>query len=499
MVLLLVISTVGVASYQHPAWIVSWQWGEFLAAFLLVRQLACSPGEQRGLLAALLATGVCLSAQSVVQRALPVPAAHPLQNLDPADWPRLRYEVLAVAEANPLAPWPACAPWGNLCLAAQEEKPGPFRNLPIHHNVALETDEPALPLALRERPQPPPLATFTSADNLAGFLALILPVLGGCILVSWHSRAPRWRTGAVLLCALVVAVALWLTGVRSAIVSCLLVGGAAVVLAWRYAGARRPVLLAGVGLLALLTLALALHPGWGQEVARWQDQCDSAWRLVQDHFWLGVGPGLFGRFFPAYMGPLWPDVPEQAANFALEVAASGGILALLGLMVALVAFFGRVIKHPWKTARPNSQEETGGQTGPAWEFDEGGMAGLVMGFVLRALPLSASDLPTEAVMAVGRTIVWFGAFALLGNLPWLGKTRILAGTAGVTALLLHLSVAGGISVPGVVEPLWIMMALVLNGLPEVPVGWDQSGWAGFFPWPWPGPARCCFICKSSYP
>src|SRR5262249_36600724 len=58
-----------------------------------------------------------------------------------------------------------------------------------------------------------------------------------------------------------------------------------------------------------------------------------------------------------------------------------------------------------------------------------------------------------------------------------GATRVLACTAGVAALLLHLLFAGGLSVPGVAQPLLLMAALALNGLPEQPVsfGYRLSG------------------------
>jgi hypothetical protein len=501
-VLLLFVSTAATASYQHPAWIVSWEWAGFLAAFVLVRQVARGSAEQRGVFAALLATGVCLAVQSCVQRALPTPVVHPLQRLDPSSWPQLRCQVLGAAGASPQAPFPAGLPWGGIFLALQDD-PVSFQDIPLKHNVILETGEAELPLALRLQLESPPAATFTDLDNLAGVLALVLPSLVGCLLAAWFNPVPSWLTGAVLLCVLTVAVALWLARVPSAALPCLLAGTAAAVMAWqRREGVslashsslppRRLLFLFGLGLLGLLILAFALRPQSEQVFTTLLDQWGADWALVRSHFWLGVGPGLFGRYYPCYMSAVAPEEAWQAANFALEVWASGGVLALLGLAVAVLVFFYRVLYprgEPRRAGDVNPQRISGGRDaneggeGIGWEYYEGATVGLLVGFVLRGMWLPAHDLLGEAVMAGGRAVLWFGAFALLRGIRWSPAVRTLACAAGVAAQLLHLSVAGGISVPGVAEPLWIMMALALNGLPEAPVRWGRQWGSRLVPLP----------------
>ena len=53
------------AAYKRPAWLIGWEWGILLLAVLHVRQLATEPGDNRGLLAAVLATGISLSAYAI--------------------------------------------------------------------------------------------------------------------------------------------------------------------------------------------------------------------------------------------------------------------------------------------------------------------------------------------------------------------------------------------------------------------------------------------------
>jgi len=234
------IGTATVAAYQHPAWVVSWEWAGLLAAFFLVRQVARSAADQRGLLAVLLATGVCLAAQSLWQHALPDRGRAPLPGLTADELPRLRCETLAALGSAPQNAFPATLSLPALALAVGDRDPVLFERVAVKNNVYLETGEPALPLALRPTPPEPPAATFQSLTNLAGCLALLLPALVGCAVAAWLGGAPRWQLGVALGCALLTGLALALTQVRSAILPCLLVGAAASALAWRHYSTRTP-------------------------------------------------------------------------------------------------------------------------------------------------------------------------------------------------------------------------------------------------------------------
>jgi hypothetical protein len=474
-VLSAIVGTAFVASYQHPAWVVSWEWAGLLAAFFLVRQLARSPTDQRGLLAALLATGVTLAAQSVYQHALPDAGRTPWPGLTADELPRRRCEVLAALGSAPQNAFPATLSLPSLAAATSTSDPTLFERVAARNNVRPETGEAVLPLALRPTPPRPPAATFTSTANLAGFLALLLPALAGCALAAWLGGAPRWQQYAAAGCALLTALALGLTRDRSAILPCLLVGAAASVLAWRHyatrpAGAAGPsrrllLLLAFAGPAALLVLAFALRPSGGQELNDLTREWSAAWAMIRSHVWLGVGAGNYGRFYPQFMAPTAPTFATQPDNFVLEVWATLGLGAVLGLGVALVHFFRRTL-----AAVPGEAQEAKDEgQGIGWEFYEGGMLGLLVGFVLRALPAGPDAVVAEAVAAGVRVVVWFGAFSLLHGIRWGGATRVLACAAGVAALLLHLAVAGGISVPGVTQPLWLLAALALNALPEEPL------------------------------
>ncbi len=468
-------STAAVAAYQHPAWIVSWEWAGLVAAFFLVRQIARSPAEQRALLAALLATAVSVSVQSLYERALPDRGRAPVPGLTADELPRRRCEVLATFSTPTQN-----ASLGNLALpalaaATSDHDPTLFERIAARNNVRPETGEPVLPRDLRPVPPRPPTATFSSDSHLAGFLALLLPALVSCVLAAWLGGVPRWQLGVALGCALVTALALALTLVRSAILPCLLVGAAAAVLAWRHYSAR-PVPVAGPSRRTLLLLALAspvallaaafaLRSGGGTGFTDLAREWSSAWAMITDHFWLGVGPGNYDRAYPQYMAPTAPTFATHPDSFILEVWATLGLPALLGLGLALVTFFRRTLTLVPEAGRTVSDDDPATR----WEFYEGAMGGLVIGFLLRALPGGPEAIVSEAVDAGIRAVVWFAVFALIQGIRWGGATRVLACTAGVAALLLHLAVSGGFFVPGLAQPLVILAALALNGLPEKPI------------------------------
>jgi hypothetical protein len=88
--------------------------------------------------------------------------------------------------------------------------------------------------------------------------------------------------------------------------------------------------------------------------------------------------------------------------------------------------------------------------------------GLLLGFVIRAAGMGPETLLGEAVGAGLRSVVWFAAFGLLERIAWPGRVRLLVLAAGVVALLVNLTVSGGIAFPSVAVLLWAVIALAVN-------------------------------------
>src|SRR5262249_44904579 len=140
----------------------------------------------------------------------------------------------------------------------------------------------------------------------------------------------------------------------------------------------------------------------------------ATWAMIGDHPWLGVGPGNFGRHYPRYMAATAFEKIQDPHNFILEIWATCGLFALLVLSATLGVFFCRVwsvVRSPWSEPRPIGSEEAAGcslsvaalttdyRSSQRWDFYFAGMAGLILGFVIRAGDLSADDLLPEGLVS----------------------------------------------------------------------------------------------------
>src|SRR5205807_3112466 len=132
------------------------------------------------------------------------------------------------------------------------------------------------------------------------------------------------------------------------------------------------------------------------------------------------------------------ETVKDPHNFALELAASNGIFALLALLTTLGVFFYQVsgawfvvngkknesiyapptAHHARVTATHSSFPPPHSPlTNPRWDLLLGGVAGILLGFLLRAGELSAEQLPLEAGLSCMRSIIWFAVFGLLTGIP----------------------------------------------------------------------------------
>ena len=157
----------------------------------------------------------------------------------------------------------------------------------------------------------------------------------------------RWWLGGGIVG---VAVALWLTGSRGALLWGVPAGLAVLAVAWR--GGRQTLLAAcGAGLLGLALFWLGGQErlvNWETVGLRWQ-VWQASWALWQEHFWAGVGPGGFFWQYPAYLptGAAEVDMPHPH-NVWLELATTWGVGGLLwGALVG--GAFVRALRRQWQT------------------------------------------------------------------------------------------------------------------------------------------------------
>ncbi len=447
------------SSYAHPAWLLSWEWLAVLSAFWLVRQLARSDEENAALIAVILATGVSLTAQGIYQATQP-PAP---QRIDPT----------------------------------------------LAHIYALDLEVPPSPAPDRRAIR----ATFAESGVFAGFLTLTAPaLLLGCWLITQQRGRPRWQVMLTCLCVGLVFLALGMAQWWPSIVALSLVGGGSVLINRERI---RPRVLFGslAGGAAVLVLLIATL-WWKDFLAVGNSRSEYAgntFSMLAKNWLLGIAPGNFGRRYPSVVESPASEHVSQPSNFLLETLAAGGLLALAALIFALIGFFRRAwpevrdafLSEPdlpaATTEQPRFVVEFAGQAiqpeptslgaitleksdppgmadlrvrgnaerpGTRWEFYIGGVTGLTLAFILQIGLQSRAELVQLTGLASLRSLIWFGAFALLSGIPWTPRLRVTGLAAGVTALLLGLLVTGGFFYPSLAQPLWVVAALAINAVPE---------------------------------
>lgn len=408
-----------------------WVWISFGLVFLAARQLVRGPIERRALVGVLLAQAVGMSAFGIYQTMYIYPQA------------RAKY---------------AANPERELRLAGEYAPPGSAARR--HFEDRLASTEPIGPFAL--------------TNSLAGVLAPCL-VLAAGLSVSFARVCARNKSPANVARLVVAAAAIGL------LVTCLILtksrsgflaaaAGLALLavtqtvprswLRWRYL-ALGLVLLVVVGTVATLVGGLdrqVLTEAPKSVLYRLQYWRASA-AMIADHPLWGCGPGSFKDYYTQYKLPEASETIADPHNFLFEIAASGGIPALVCFMSVGAAVLWQV-RSPSEFS--NCQRDSGIETG-----ERKGLTPFYLGIGCGYL------LAWPAAWAVGQSpsldMLWVALPATLLGL-WMLQSWIVHGAMPVrilliaaATLLVNLLAAGGIGYPGVAGLLWILAALAING------------------------------------
>jgi hypothetical protein len=413
------------AGYKHPAWLIAWEWLAIVAAFCLVRQLFRSDQENRCLLAALLATGVSMAAYGIYQ---PFQPERPLAaGIDPTG------ALLAIYGID----------WSDV----------PGRDPSVGNSVA---------------------AHFAESGSLAMFLVLVAPALA----IGWYriGQAPRRSNPRLLLIGLAFAAVFLCLGMTKSWPAILALALTGFGFLWISQGQDAGLTVSrtlGIAVVAIVGIVLLVSEG-GFLKSR-LEYAGSTFRMNGDFFWLGVGPGNFSRHYPAYLSTATAERVFEPHSFVLEMLGTCGVLGLAAVVATLFVFYRAVwpeLRQPWPAIPPEESDRTeqpaavtGSSQTTNWEFYLGGVGGLTLAFLVH-LTQPQGDILRLGLLAIARSFIWFGVFALLESIPWTGRSMLTATCAGVTAALICLSMSGGFFNPALAQPLWIMAALTLNALPE---------------------------------
>lgn len=243
---------------------------------------------------------------------------------------------------------------------------------------------------------------------MAGYLALLLPIVAGPALFGWRKLGFAGRAlhvGTTLL----MLVVLVLTQSRAGLLAVSVGALALAALRWRAALIGAVALgLAGAASLALgagpaLAAALAANVALGGLAER-QEIWSRAGYIVRDFFFTGVGMGSFahvvGRFYPLVLAP--PDAPH-AHNLFLQVAVDLGVPGLMAYLTALAL----VVTTAWRALGR-------AKAGANWD-----LAGLAAGLLAAQVALATHGLLDAVTWGMVRpaVLVWatWGAAMAVGR------------------------------------------------------------------------------------
>jgi cytochrome c-type biogenesis protein CcmH/NrfG len=419
----------GRAPYLHPARLIAWEWLVFWIVLVVIRRLARDELNRRCLLAAMLATGASISAYACYQSVFELPA--------------LRRQV-------------------------QERSQTVMEELG-REGIALDSDDPMLEAWRQRIMAGHAFGTFAHPNTFAGYLALLIPPACACAVFGLRERWRKRWTMAIM--SLLLATALVLTHSRGAILGVALVG---LLVAW--IGGSKVWARRGFAWAIPAAIAAALIVGWtmapsrGVELARKSlglrlDYWTATVRMMTDpkhtdRLLFGVGPGMFGRYYPRYMSWTATEKISDPHNFLLELWTSAGtaapllIMSVLGISLAWCLPAAAAIQQV-----PRLAQTSGRDSAMSRLYMFAGVAGFVLAFALSAMQQEPDAVLGSAWMALARMLVWVIGYLAFASEIYPGLLLSIGLGAGVSACLINCLVSGGISFPALAQCLWAATAL----------------------------------------
>lgn len=183
-------------------------------------------------------------------------------------------------------------------------------------------------------------ADSVNPNVMAGYLALLLPIVLGPTLYTWQQRRRVTQVALAVIMLSMLAVLL-LTQSRAGLMAAALGLSALFALRWHWF-MRLALMLGGVGLLAIVLSGpqpvlgfLGANVALGGLAAR-QEIWTRAWYMIQDFAFTGIGMGSFAfvseLLYPLFLSP--PGIPH-AHNLFLQVAVDLGVPGLIAYLATL--------------------------------------------------------------------------------------------------------------------------------------------------------------------
>ena len=405
-----------------------WQWVAFAVGFMLCLQLFNSPLVIRAVVAVMLAIAVSISSIGIYDSLVHIPQvrAEYFQGND-------QQRVTMLREAG----------------ISDTRIGSPSR---YHFESRIQSPEPHV--------------TFALTNSLAGFLAPWFTVLLFTLLNQKQSPHGKAEFLKFLGLACIVAFCLILTKSRAA---CCAIGLSVLVGGVLLKGYRSVVLKAGGLLAAIGVIVFVLGIATQRldskilteavkSLSFRMEYWESSTEMAVDHLWTGVGPGNFRDHYTFYKQVGASESIADPHNWLLEVLTSFGLPVLVLLCLAIGVALLRVLN-----SEPSYEElayEERGTQGPRLSANQiylAGGIGCAFGLAVDQLNYALIPLSVFYVALPGFAIVIF----LLQDWVERGQLHPHHLLLAFVCWAINLSVAGGITYPGVAYTGWLLLGLSL--------------------------------------
>lgn len=362
-------------------------------------------------------------------------------------------------------------------------------------------------------------ATFALANSLAGILVMAFPLTLGFMFGGTSVRGVRWNIGVGIACGISLLMVLVWTDSRSAYLS-LMLGVFIGAVHWCFSGrwfsgrklgkgsvdgnvgfgVGRWLYLGFFGLGIVSSIVSALSPGLWSLAPRSLAFRFQYWRatlsLLNDHRWVGAGPGNFQQRYGLYRLDEASETIADPHNWFMEILGAGGIIAgLIFILLAVVGVLG-LWKNSGVVAASGSVRLVKGNIQPlVWAVVFGGamgFSGVVVYWITAMQPFDFDALMLFVLIGgvcffvlVWLSRDWDGESVGTGNLEPGYWPMMSWEIAALSTLGIHLFASGGLTVPGIAVPAIVLVGMLvpmrnvdyLKETREVKAAWRLGGGA----------------------
>ncbi|MCA9140114.1 MAG: O-antigen ligase family protein, partial [Planctomycetales bacterium] len=315
-----------------------------------------------------------------------------------------------------------------------------------------------------------PTATFALANSLAAVLMIAVLVPIGVLIARRRSEHALLVNGGLGMFAIIAVAALFATRSRSAVAACAL----AVVWLWisgnshskasRFRrGAIAMMMAAFLGAVILVGVMVFGDDEWMSAAPASLQFRLQYWKataqLLVDHPMMGAGPGGFQPLYLAYRLPVANETISDPHNFFFETLAAGGIpggILLLFVMISCLRSRRKIETDLTSEQRFQSAERV------SWiAYGAGGALALIWLF-----GLASGQLPDIQASLFSVPFAVFAGWLIQTQMADVTAVEIRRiHTAILFAMMTHLLVSGGWTVPGVALMIWLVVASICAANP----------------------------------